>query len=383
MARRLGNIAESVLDDLDGIVGPDFDAARAFSKELNDTFTRTFAGGAMAKGGRGDRVPAELMLEKALASGGTKGAMQMNEIDLATKMADRAMRALDDNAPELSTFADEMIAGQERIIRLAAAAARDPETGVVSAKRLAKFVHENGGLMKRFPEIKKDLDRAINTQRGMEDVQRAVTHASRRIEDEVGFARIAGYDNAVDAVNTAMGGVNAPRKMVQLIKLAKRGGDTTLRGGMDAAMVARLKGIIGEAMNLNTASKASGRADESFPGAPNMMMNAITRISGSAIAGWAVKKMGGGGGNSLIVARTGSSAGQRIMDKVPQLKITDLLIEAMLDKDMYKVLMAKGANQKETFKLRLRMHSYLFQAGLTAAEDSELPDIEEELPTVK
>tara|TARA_R110000824_G_scaffold3241_2_gene15392 strand:+ start:13256 stop:16015 length:2760 start_codon:yes stop_codon:yes gene_type:complete len=427
-ARIFGNVAEHVLDDLDEVADPAYDTARAFSKELNDTFTRTFAGHALAKGTRGDRLPPELMMERALASGGSRGALQMQEIEEATRFADTIVAKYSN---EVGEFGEKMLQAQERMIRLAASNSIDPETGVASTKRLSKFISDNETLMKRFPDVDKDLKAAVKSQQDLDGLTRSITHAEKRIEAEAVFAKVGKFENSVDAVSAAVKGKNPIRDLTKLTKLAKKGGEEAVQGlrssvldnavqeaskgqgfsfqafddalfkpvreGQEAVVdvmlreggftksdVSNLKKIIAEADRITAAGKASGRADENFPGGPAMIEDFVSRIVGSGVATKLASKFGtGGAGHGLIVARGGSSIGQKVLDKIPSQKITGVLIQAVTDPKLMKILLAKPKTAKEAFKLQFRAHSYLMQAGLTSIDNAELPDLINETPVAE
>jgi hypothetical protein len=59
-----GRLAESTLQDLNTLQSPAYDAARQFSRSLNDTFTRTYAGDVatgVTKTGA-EKIPAEILV---------------------------------------------------------------------------------------------------------------------------------------------------------------------------------------------------------------------------------------------------------------------------------------------------------------------------------
>ena len=433
-ARVYGNVAEAVLDDLDvlfkspnagamralGIKTEAYEKATSFSKELNDTFKRTFAGHALAKGTKGDRLPPELMLERALAAGGTKGAVQLRELEEATRFLDDLGFKQSD---EMASLSDAMIEAQERLIRLAAADAINPLTKRIDAKRLATFIKKHDILMRRFPEVRKDLKAAVGSQVKLDAVVRSVTHASKVIDQGAAFAKVTKFENSVDAVSTAAKGGNPVRELVKLSKLAKGGGEEAVQGlrtsivdhaliesastsgmsfrrfrdalfapvrpGQDSIIdVMKREGIFNDA-DINQLTKlldeadkvqgtfiTSGRGDEGLLGDANLIADFVQRVIGSKFATSATAAIGAGGQNSILIASAGSRGFRKIMDKVPRSKTKELLIAASTDSDLMKILLTKAVAPSDKFKLAKRLHSYLLQAGLFETGLVELPDIE-------
>ena len=417
-ARIYGNVAETVLDDLDGLGDAAYKTASEFTRQRNDAFTRTFAGHAMSKNARGNRVPPELMMERALATGGTKGAMQMRELEEATRFLDDLNVRDPDGVNEFSSI---MLDAQERMLRLAATKSLDPLTNEVNPKKLRAFIDSNPTLMKRFSKVKKDLEKALETKQGLEGVKRSVTHAEKRIESEIGFAKIAKFENGLDAIVSAL---SSPRPETQLNRLAtlamKSGGDAPegfrssvfdyaiqkasmnpaqgfsfpafrralfdeirpgqssiidmmkTSGAMTPEDITTLTKLLDAADNVQSAAKASGRAAEDFPGGPAMIEDVVTRVAGAALGTKVARVFGS---NSIIAATTGSKAMQKVMDKIPSNKMTSVLIAATTDPVLMKMLLAKPRTLTEAFEFSRQFHSYLFQAGLTAAEDAQLPDL--------
>ena len=417
-ARMYGEVAESVLEDLNVLNAGDeaYDMARAFSKELNDTFTRTFAGHAVAKGARGDRVPPELLLERALGTGGTGGALKLNELEEATRFLSTKGIA---DAEDAGAVIDAMTGAQEQLVRLAAADAVDAATGQLSAKKLASFIKKNTTLMRRFPQIAKDLEAAVKSQTKLNDVQRSVTNASRVIDQQEVFSRVAKVENGITAVSTAVLGKTPEKGLTSLAKLAKRGGDDAVQGlqasvfdyalreasslsgrlnykqlrtvlfdevnpgqpsiidimvkngTIDDTVVKNLKKLLDEGDKIQSISTKSGRGDEGFLGEADALTDLLTRGVGSVTATAGAKMVGASGaGPSLIIASAGSRFAQRALDRAPRGKVRDIMIEAMKDPTFMAMLLRKPKTPKLRLQLNQQLHAYILQAGLTGASDN-------------
>ncbi|MDH3444261.1 MAG: hypothetical protein OEN50_10090, partial [Deltaproteobacteria bacterium] len=228
-ARIYGNLAEAALDDL-GVIGkgvPGYNEAREFSSALHDTFSKTFAGDVLSSAKSGaERIPPEVMMRQAMASGKEVGALRFKE--LRESMSFLTKRGL--GGPESAENLKFMLDAQERTLRLAASEAIDPNTGVISATKLARFMSNNEEMLSYFPDIRKSLQGALGSEKGLRDVQRVVKGASKAIEQKTVFAKIARVENPVLVVNQALSGPTPAKSFGQLAKFARRGGTDAVEG---------------------------------------------------------------------------------------------------------------------------------------------------------
>ena len=218
-ARSMSNLAEAVIDDLDASVSPAgkalYDKARGFTKEFHDTFTRSFVGKSSAVGKYGDRMAPELTLRRALASGDELGALQLGEIENATRFM--LTRGLQDEGA-----VNVVMDAQDRFLRLAAAKSIDPETGKLNPKRLSEFMNNNQQLMNRFPGVKEDLSNAIKTTRAAQDMEALAKGQNRLMNDLKVFSKIAKGDG-IQQTQAALLSDNMERDLGKLITMVKRG----------------------------------------------------------------------------------------------------------------------------------------------------------------
>lgn len=422
-ARIYGRLAESALDDLDkmatqpafgayGRTADGYNDARAFSREFNEIFTRTFAGQSMQTGARGaDRIPPELTLRRAFAAGKEAGELRLRELEEAT----RFLPSKGLGGPEAVENLDIMLDAQRRILRLAASDAVDPTTGRASAVRLSKFMNDNATLLDRFPEIRTDLQTAIKSEQGLQSVQDMAKGASKVIESQAAFAKVAKVENPVDAIRSAVseGNKNPIRDVTAMVKLAKRGGpeaveglkasvwDHALREATDTQGIlslGRLKaaldqpirpgqpslfkimkdeGIVGQA-DITRAGKLfseaakieralTGDTDiESLGEIPGALFDLALRVTGARVGGTMAQ---GTSGATLIAAARGSEFMRNVFLRVPQTRIRDVLVQAGRDPQFMAMLLEKPKTQTEGIKLARQVHAYLLQTGLTGLED--------------
>ena len=118
MERIYSDLAEATMDDMDAAFKAAgdraYDEARQFTREMNDTFTRSFVGRATGTGKYGDRVAPEVLLQKALSTGRQAGSLRLQELAEATRFLNQRGFA-DDSAYRT------MMGAQDQVLRIAAA----------------------------------------------------------------------------------------------------------------------------------------------------------------------------------------------------------------------------------------------------------------------
>jgi len=88
-AGRYSKLASSLLDDLDALPEGQYAEARAFSRELNDAFTRTFAGDVSATTRTGaDVLAPEVLVQRAFTGGADSTLKRMREMETAANFVD-------------------------------------------------------------------------------------------------------------------------------------------------------------------------------------------------------------------------------------------------------------------------------------------------------
>lgn len=423
-ARFYGNMAEAALDDLDRIATqvPGLTEARQFSKELNDTFTRTFAGESLATKGTGaDRIPPEVMLRRAFGTGKEAGALRLKQLEDATAF----LKNKGIGGPEAADKFDFMLDAQQLFLRQAASGAIDPVTGRASAIRLSRFMADNAELMERFPEIKRTLQDAVKSETGLQNVERWASNAQRTIDRDAAFAKVLRYDSPADAVRAAVSSNTPAKDFIQLAKVARSGGRDAIDGLKAAAWqdamrrastesgelsFVRLQSVLfnpvrpgqpslmqimkgqglmteAEAQSASFAIKRAMRIEEALArggrggnwehlvGNPDALQDLVIRISGAKLGGAIAGSVPGNAaqGHGLIAAAAGSSYLRKVLEKIPQGKVKDVLVEAALSPELMATLLTKPKTQAEGIRLARRLHAYLLQAGITGDDAEQLP----------
>jgi len=423
-ARVYGELAESVLDDMDtayqgmgGAIKDQYDLARSFSRELNDVFTRSFAGKSRATGKYGPRIPPETLIKKALASGGDAGSLQLADLEEATRFM------LTKGKGDASAY-QTMLDAQSRVVRLAAADSVDPVTGKVNASRLSRFVQSNQALLSRFPAVQKDLTDAITSETARKGVERSVKNASKLADQKSAFTRLLGTENPDMVVGTALRGKTPTKDLRRLIQLARRGGPEgmdglkaaiydfavksssattgtqsidqikatlfnpvssrgkplidilTEEGLVDSVGRLHIETLFEEAGKIQKALKADTSIDE-MENVPDFFYDLMIRSTGSFVAGKAAPSSTAGHG--LIVHAAGSRFAQQIFAKLPMKKTQEVFVEALLNPEFGAKLLSRADTAAARFDVGSQIHAYMFQAGMFGiTEDyAEIPESEE------
>jgi hypothetical protein len=419
-ARIYNNLAEAVLDDLDAAFAQSgdtaYEAARQFSKEFNDTFTRSFVGKVTATGRYGDRIMPELTLTKALATGKEAGAIQLQELEEATRfMVTRGFG--DPNSVQ------EMMSAQERIIRLAAADAIDPKTGLIKPAQLTKFLRDNEVLMNRFPEIRDDILKAVSSDAARLRMENLAKGQTTLMNQEKAFTSIAkaGQVSVADRMLIAS---NQQEMMLGMINTAKVGGKSLdgksispkeategLRAAvMDAAMrkstrrgtldldsfegflftprnpgekspiqLMQENGVISDVEVKNmTKLLETGRSIQTT-GSPtsavempqdvqDVVVTLISRLGGSIAAGQ-VTQAAGRGGNSIIIHGAAARFAENVVSKLPVKAKQQILVEAMLDPEKAALLLDKVDTPAQLAFRTRQINAWLVQSGIVTGKE--------------
>ena len=431
-ARIFNNLAEAVVDDMDTAFKDAgdmaYDEARAFSREFNDTFTRSFVGKVSSQGRYGDRVAPELTLQKALATGKEAGAIQLQELEEATRFMQ--VRGLGDDGA-----AKQMMDAQDRIIRLAAADAVNPQSGRVNPTKIAKFVRDNEVLMNRFPEVKADLLAASTSETARKSMEMLAKGQVGIIEKQKAFGRMLSSD-PVTMASRALLSNTQEKDLIDLINIAKpgykpRGGvpgvepkeaidglrasvftaaanrsrdrNNTLNlaqfrgllftpnvpgqksaiqvmqenGVVDAAQVKQMRQLL-DAADAVVRSQTAGTAVEINLGIGDAALVTISRMIGSGAAG-ATAKAVGSDTPSLIVNGAGARFAEQVITKLPTKSETKFLIDAMNDPAKMALLLEKVDTPAQNAMQARRIHAWLVQSGLAAVtgDSAELDPVQE------
>tara|TARA_R110002124_G_scaffold195798_4_gene362854 strand:- start:992 stop:4849 length:3858 start_codon:yes stop_codon:yes gene_type:complete len=153
-----------------------FNAARAYSKSLNDVFTRAFGGKILRTDKTGaEQLAPELIAARLLQGGNDPTYLRLKEIQ---GVGDFLREEKLEGAEEVVS---SLLGTTQQIYRNARFAALDPVTGEINPNKLNTFVANNQEVLDLFPDVKKSLENLEDAQ----VVLRTDTAAAKsRIKDE-------------------------------------------------------------------------------------------------------------------------------------------------------------------------------------------------------
>jgi len=427
-ARIASNFADGLLDDLNFNIpegeNAAYDIARSYSRSLNDTFTRAFAGRALEKGKTGaERIAPELLAQRLMTGGSDPTYLRVKQIN------DLGQFAIDNGFEGAEGIAASIRGTQEMIIRNARAAAFDPQTGEINIKSLQKWMNANSELLDTYPALRADLNNAARANTVLQGRQMQNKSAEAAMRGQITFknllpnntesptfavsralangqkAPIRSLDNLMDVVNSApeelradaasglkhsilewamtKGGATSrsfsPRSMYDNLyskipnaKSNISAMDWMLENGViEEKQANQMKKYLTEMVRLEVMDSQGTLGDIAEGAGP--MLDFYLRISGSAF-GTQLQRMlpGGGGSGSLIAASAGSKAMRNIFDKVPESMKMDVMSEMMENPELLAAMMRKPRNDKEKIRIAGVVGTVLDKLGFTSAEPTRV-----------
>jgi hypothetical protein len=444
-ARVAYSMADALLDDLQNARGEGddwriaYDMARAYSRSLNDTFTRAFAGTAMATQRTGaERIAPELLASRLLQGGNDPTylrTLQINEIgDFA------AREGLEGSDQTIGTLRGVT----EQILRNARAASFNPETGQINPNALAQWVEQNKDLLDAFPDLRTDLLDAQRANILLNETGTANRRTQAEMMSQLSFydlmnpvvspdgRRMFGTESPTTAIARALSrGNRTPiRSLNNLLEVVenapedlrpqamtglkssilewaatKAGGSmsgtfspSTLYDSMFKPLpgsqnrisltnwmlennvisemeVANLRTYLNEMVKFE-ASQSAGRMDELVERA-GPILDFYLSITGSAIGTRAQALVTGGnaGPGSLIAAGRGAETMRKLFSEIPAALQTDVMSELMRNPELLAAMMRRPRNERESLRLVERMRNLLVDGGFVAPARRALPGI--------
>lgn len=255
-ARIYGEMAEAIYSDLDLLDFPAYDRARAYTKELNEFYSRTFAGEATATRRTGaPALPPEILIQRAF---GTYTDLTFARMDQAMAAVEgmntryqRLLRELGPDDPqvlELQPFAERAAQGstsmrdaQQQWLLLGAqnsfVESLDANGNIVTVlnkNKLDKFIIDNEPYL-QAAGLLDDLRNASTAEATLRQVTQANSAFNKGVEDQAAFFRVLGNKNinptqtVIDALKSD-NPVQQMRRLVTLARNAPNGGQDAING---------------------------------------------------------------------------------------------------------------------------------------------------------
>lgn len=403
-ARVASNFANGLLDDLNNSIptgeNSAYDIARAYSRSLNDVFTRAFAGRVFDKSKTGaNRLSPELLAQRLQSGGSDPTYLRVKQIN------DIGQFAIDNGFEGAQDLATTIRGTQEMIIRNARAAAFDPNTGEINLKSLQRWVNSNKELLDTFPALRADLKNAEratvvlqgrqaqnkteldklkgeitfrdllpnNTESPTFVVARALSSGQKaplkslnnlwrvveKAPKELQQNAASGLKHAILEWAMTKGGATSrtfsPRAMYDSLfsKIPNANSDISVvdwmlsKGAIEQKQVDKLKQYLTEMVRLEIMDSQGTLKDIVETAGPLALF--YQRVTGSALGGFVAKLTGDE--QSLIMRSAGSRATQDLFGKIPESMKMDVMSELMENPDLLALLMSKPRTEKQKFRL--------------------------------
>ena len=156
--------AQSLLDDLNSGTSrkgfkKGYDIARAYSKALNDVFTRAFTGKALARDKFGAEItPPELLAEKLLRGGADTIYLRMDQIFNVGKFAKKQkLEGYKENIGTTRSVLESILRNARATDNMFKKNAEGDPTGEVNEATLSNWMKKNDAILGQFPSLKNDL----------------------------------------------------------------------------------------------------------------------------------------------------------------------------------------------------------------------------------
>ena len=408
-ARRLQKIADSMLDDLSELGDAAVLPAREFSRDLNQKFTEGFVGKTIGYEKTGAKAVApEMTLETAARGSDVQQSLNLQAMEKAT------LRSVD--TMEAASQTKEMQNIQKAFMTQIAARTADP-SGAINLSKLDNFIANNPLTLKQLGLTDALTD--VASKRRLADMLKDTATKGRAFADKQSAAAKALKGNDLNEVVTnALGSKYRKQAFEDLVRVAKKAdkvsksGDSEVFDGLrfgvlDTILTKATKAtkggdlISGDALsallkkesggktlrqtlldtkvltpqqskNLNTliaktqefeAALVTTARTENLLGEKSVMFNLFNRLLGSNIGSLSAV----GRTNPLLAAGAGSQATQKLLEKIPRLKLSGVIAQAVKDPKFMAMLLQKTAKDSTTPNF-MRMRAYLVQNGLMESE---------------
>ena len=270
-ARIAFDFANALLKDINSVPeGQDlaYDTARAYSKSLNDVFTRAFAGDILAKDKtRSTRLAPELLSSTMLRGGAEPTLLRIKQIGAVGKFA------IDEDLPQAQGLANTVSGTLEMMLRNARVAAVDPETGEVNPKLLKRWMDQNKEVLDSqiFQGLKDDLNDVNSANVLLGDTRIKNKKFKKKLDNQFYFGKLLpkldGAESPTYAAGIAVRGKTPIKDITNLVKLAQASDDP--KAAMNGLKSSILESALTYAGGTSQSFSVRALADSLFSNMPN------------------------------------------------------------------------------------------------------------------
>jgi len=447
-ARIYGEMADAIFEDMSTLNMPAYDRARQYSAELNDFFTRTYARDITATTATGARkLSPETLVARAFGSNTDVTSLRMTQaIDAVESLDTRYQRLLQQLGPndpqviELAPYAARAAKGassmrdaQRQWLLLGANKALIPDSTHPSGVRLNqaaldKFIAENRNYL-RDTGLLPDMMEVGKAEAALRTAISETSDLNTVAQKQEAFALLLGRDNPTTVLTTALKGDYPQKQIGSLFKLAKTGGTNaveglkytlydyayTAAGGMgrnfspsayydalfkpvahnqpslvqmatqSGAMTmlekSNIKRLLVPMMQIENALANKQQLDAILNSGTGAIQEIMLRYTGSKLG-----RLGGGSGESLVLAGAGSRLLRDFFSKQPNILIREILQDAVTNPQLLAALLQKvqpgvnGANILRSLTAQLVIGGFTVAPTALAANPLQYEPPQEEVP---
>ena len=396
-ARRLGEIADGILDDLALLPGDAADVARSFSRGLNQDFKEGVVGKILGTSTKGGEVVApSVTLEKAFGGTGEQSALNFDALRKAARGNAEDMTDL--QSTFISALVRDTVGFGEKVNLnklddfLVKYARNVEEAGLGDAlrtaagkERLAQMVERSANSAKAFAEAKSAAGKVLKTTYPGEAVDAALKSANpdQEIKALVRLVKKSGDPAAAEglrygvveellkkaSVKQRIGGEEVEmlsgRALDLLLRDKVKGktlANTLVNSGLFTKEQAKgFHSLIRETTKFEKAIAETGAMDELF-GQGSRVYDLLLRIAGANIG--AGSGLARASGSSLVLASAGSRTMREIFATMPKLRARSVLMEAIQDPKYMADLLSMETSVAKRAATDRRIRLALINAGV-------------------
>ena len=401
--------AESLLDDLEGApegINKTFDAARSYSKSLNDVFTRAFAGNVLAKSKTGaTRKSPELLHKDLMTTNADASYIRIKQIEEIGNFArDQGLEGADETISTINGTMDSIL----RNVRSEVFTETVDGDVVLNQRKLQDWMSNNKEILDTFPTLKADLQESVTANNLLRGWTTKGKNIQKNISSQITYRNLTGQANPTKAVSDAFNSKFPIKSLNSLVKPAKndpealaglkhsvlewaltKGGKTSetfsprevyttlyskipnalgntsvMKHMLDNKVIntqesESFKRLITEMVKLE-AAEVAGTLQTIERSGP--ILDMYLRITGAGI-GTRMSRVMGLGSNDLIAGGAGSKALRQIFNDIPASMKTDIMTEVMDNPKLLATLLKKAKTEPEKLKLSKRLGQIFTEAG--------------------
>lgn len=415
-------LAEAVMADLQAMpeISPEHTIARAFSAELNNAFTRTFASQLTGTDKLGTpRISAERALE--VAFGGGRGLGRERFLELQRAGTDVVVNADGSAVLDSSVLGPQIRSTQEQFLR-AHVNKFVNSRGEISPERLNNFLSDpaNQQLLAEMPTLHRDLSE-IESARVLVAEATSAKVAGEAALKRAAFSRLLGDAPPDDVIRNVLKQSNAGERIAELAQFARNSGDEAL-GGLRHSL---LKAVFDQAstkagtswieLNRLMASPVSAgdlspsqmllqnrimteaeynnfmrivqrgvdlenallnpRVEEIALEINDPLQDLLVRLSGASMGSQISSVMPGAvQGRGLVFAGATVRTFRNAFEKIPAGKLQELAIRAARDPEFMKEVLMTTYTPANRAQLERQANLFMLEAGINVVREDEDPE---------